>query len=50
MDVPTQFELCLQDQVDSYSLLLVSLLFIAIPTPFLNFKYLFLVYLLFIVQ
>ena len=40
MDVPTQLELRLHDQLDSY-LLLVSLLFIAIPTPFLNFKFLF---------
>ena len=34
---------CLYDQLDSYvySLLLVSLLFIVIPTPFLNFKFLF---------
>ena len=37
MDVPTQLELCLHDQLDIVSLLLVSLLFIAIPTPFLNF-------------
>ena len=37
MDIPTQLELCLHDQLDSYSLLLVSLLFIAIPTPILNF-------------
>ena len=37
MDVPTQLELCLYDQLDSYSLLLVSLLFNVIPTPFLNF-------------
>ena len=35
-DVPTQLELCLHDQLDIASLLLVSLLFIAIPTPFLN--------------
>ena len=40
MDVPTKLELCLYDQPD---ILLVSLLFIAIPTPFLNF-YLFPVY------
>ena len=48
MDVPTQLELCLYDQLYIANLLLVSLLFIAIPTPFLNF-YLFLVCLLFIV-
>ena len=41
MGVPTQLELCLYDQLDIASLLLVSLLFIAIPTPFLNFKILF---------
>ena len=42
MDVPTQLELRLHDQPDRLrSLLLVSLLFIAIPTPFLNFKFLF---------
>ena len=49
MDVPTQLELCLYDQLNIAGLLLVSLLFIAIPTPFLNF-YLFLVCLLFNVQ
>ena len=45
MDVITQLELCLYDQLDIASLLLASLLFIAIPTlfEFLNF-YLFLVY------
>ena len=42
----TQLELCLCDQLDKASLLLVSLLFNTIPTPFLNF-YLFLVCLLF---
>ena len=43
MDVPTLLELCLHDQLDA-SLLLVSLLFISIPTPFLNLNfYLFLV-------
>ena len=41
IDVPTQMELCLHDQLDSYGLLLVSILFIVIPTPFLNFKFLF---------
>ena len=35
--VPTQLELCLYDQLDIASLLLVSLLFTATPTPFLNF-------------
>ena len=39
MDVPTQLELRLHDQLDIANLLLVSLLFIAIPTPFLNFKF-----------
>ena len=44
MDVPTQLELCLYDQLDIASWLLVSLPFIAIPTPILNFYfYLFLV-------
>ena len=36
MDVPAQLELCLYDQLDIASLLLVSLLFIVLPTPFLN--------------
>ena len=30
----TELELCLYDQLDIASLLLVSLLFIAVPTPF----------------
>ena len=47
MDVPTQLELCLHELLDVASLLLVSLLFIAIPTPILSFKF---IYLLFIVQ
>ena len=34
MDVPTQLELCLHDQLDIASLLPVSLLFIVIPTSF----------------
>ena len=36
-DIPTQLESCLYDQLDAASLLLVSLLFIAIPTLFFNF-------------
>ena len=37
MDVPTQLELCLYDQLDTLaSLLLVPYFFILIPTPFLN--------------
>ena len=34
MDLLTQLELCLYDQLDIASLLFVALLFIAIPTPF----------------
>ena len=41
MQLPTQLELCLYDQLQIASLPLVSLLFIAIPTPFFNFKFLF---------
>ena len=49
MNVPTQLEMCLYDQLDSQLATCFLLIFIAIPTPFLNF-YLFLVCLLFIVQ
>ena len=41
MEVRTQLELCLYDQLDIASLLLVSLLFIAIPTSLLNLFILF---------
>ena len=37
--IPTQLELCLYDQLWIASLLLVSLLFITIPTPFLIFNF-----------
>ena len=47
-DVPTQLELCLYDQLDIASLLLDSLCFITIHTPFLIFSYFYIVCLLFI--